>query len=95
MKAFVFFLLLAIGTVSAAEPPMIDTSHLWMTITPSQMVWSGHGPVLVVTAEGKIEIPMTRVELEKIAESNDQDKAYAQLALEILRLREKCGEPAR
>lgn len=49
-------------------------------------------PILIVTAEGKVEIPQTRAQLEEIVKTSKQ-AGYAQVALEILRLRTKCGEP--
>jgi hypothetical protein len=55
--------------------------------------------IMVITETGDITIPMSRDRLEQIVGQQTDDysgqRAYAHLALEILRLRGKCGEATR
>lgn len=68
--------------------PTIDSSRV-------MVLDSGPETILIVTPEGEIQIPLTRTKLEELVkEKTLPSAAYVRIALEILRLREKCGESA-
>jgi hypothetical protein len=87
-------LLLTGGAVMAAEPAPWTSGDNVLKIDTSGI---SPTPTLVVTAPGTdnvVTVMWTREKLEELAKDDHWDgtSGYAILALEILRLRDKCGE---
>lgn len=102
MKVFSIAAFLLLGTTNLADPMLFDGSDptKWtIENTPAFILQNDPMPPprLVVRGPGKYEVTFNYTsvaELKKRAadEHNYTDRAYAVLALEILRLR-KCPEP--
>lgn len=75
--------------------PMPNTNSAPVATAPEPVPISE--VLLIVTTDNKVEIPLTEEQLDAIQKKPKEDfpgeRSYATIALEIVRLRQRCAAP--